>query len=165
MELVTAGGRSSITVLGAPAQVFSLIAEALSRGAGVTSEKSVALSLLSSLSSSSVGQPGSIVLRIALPAPIPPGETGEPTVVPVAVCSAAAPVKLPQATQSAGRPPAFQQAAPPAAGTARPLSTRSGASPNLACTPLSPTSTVLWLAPLATPEEKVEVCESAPAEL
>jgi hypothetical protein len=125
----------------------------------------VALSSLSSLSSSRVGQPGSIVRRIALPAAMPAGETGDPTVVPVASCRATPPLKLPQATQSAGMPPAFQQAAPPAALIVRPLSTRSGATPNASCTRVSPISTVCWFAELGTEEEKVELCVSEPLAL
>ncbi len=120
--------------------------------------------MLSSLSSSRLGQPGAIVRRIAFPAVTPAGETGGPALVPVAVCSAAPPLKLPQATQSAGTPPAFQQAAPPAAGIVRFESTRSGVTPNAAWTPLSPIRTVCWFAEFATDPEKVELWTRVPAE-
>ena len=71
--LVRNAGLSSIAVFGAPAQVVSMTAEALSRGAGETSLKSAELTSVSSLSSSRVGQPGAMVRRIALPAVMPPG--------------------------------------------------------------------------------------------
>jgi hypothetical protein len=153
VDFVGLAGLESIVVVG-PVQAASTIGLESLRGLGLASEKSVALSLLSSPSSSRVGQPGAIVRRSAIPSGIPSGSAGEPEAEGVV------PAKSPQETQSID--PA-QQAAPPAAAMPMPETARSGVTPKALCTPLSPIRIVCWLAALATSAGKVKVPVTVPA--
>src|SRR5262245_2245179 len=125
------GGLLPIVVLGGGGQSMSMGIWALLRGTGVTRPKSAELLLVSSATSRAVGQLAAIERRIAIPVGI--AAAGVP-----APGAGSVPLKLPQATQSGGCP-STQQTAPPAPLMAlRSASMKSGSTPNIASTPVSP---------------------------
>ena len=119
-------------------QSCSLGATEFGRGAGNAGEKSAALSSLSSLLWSWVGQPGVMVRRSAMPSGMAPA--GEPAGL------GRDPLKLPQETDSIDS----QQTAPPAGSSFPPASAESGAETELRLGFGRLASTiVLWLVSLA----------------
>ena len=124
------------------------------------SAKSVALSSVSSRASSRVGQPGVIVrvieLAVVPAAGMPPGSTG----VPTGPGSAAAPVKLPQATQSGGLESGRHTAPPDGAIRVPTLAAKSRL-----VTSMSPSRMRRWLSPAGTLAVIGTVAVTAPAAL